>query len=175
MNFLGLLAYCKDQNITLSLDGEQLKVTCEDELFTPEFSEYLKSHKQQLVSHLKAQSLTPSDNINYEEGVVTTLMQKRFWLAQELSALGSAYNIVKTFKLMNAIDAQMLEQAFKALLVANPALTMTFKQVDGQLIQFPSDNSFSIVVKMKIPVSSSVTSSLINHFYYPMTCRYVLH
>lgn len=142
MNIQELIQHCLDQDIQLSVQGEELKVDAAKGTLTQEIVTLLRQHKQDLVSWLKAKTsgrATPwmfkIEPVGKTDRLPLSFSQRRLWFVDRLEGGSSHYNLVGGFRLCGRLDRAALEKTVETILDRHAVLRTVFYEEDGEVYQ----------------------------------------
>jgi amino acid adenylation domain-containing protein len=142
MSLSEIINILKSNNVTLQLQGEQLKLIGETANLTKEFIAEIKKRKEGLISFLKE----TNNSLHFEPIQIApdavhyslTGAQKQIWIACQFAGGNAAYTLVNSFYL-KGVNAQRLQQVFGILIQRHESLRTIFKEVEGEPRQFILD------------------------------------
>src|ERR1700751_120995 len=73
-----------------------------------------------------------------EDGFIlpTSFAQQSLWLLDHLNPQGSAYNMPAAIRIVGELNVKALEQSFSEIMRRHETLRTTFRNVEGQPMQF---------------------------------------
>ncbi|PLY40170.1 hypothetical protein CSZ94_22390 [Janthinobacterium sp. ROICE36] len=138
MEFDSLLQLCQEKNISLSLDGTQLKVTAAPGTLTADVAALLRQFKPQLLEWTRdrdAFSTGAIQRADRDHPLPASAGQRQLWLVSRFDAVGQAYHFCRVLDLEGALDLAALHAAFTGIVAAHESLRTVFYEIDGELFQ----------------------------------------
>lgn len=141
MDILKILNILEENQVFLSLDGEDLEISFEQDEIGDEIIELLKSNKQLLVDYLKKvqkqdafKSIPTADvSENYE----LSSSQMRLWILSQFEEASLAYNMPFHIVLDSSYEIPLLKKAINCVIERHEILRTVFKSNDnGQIRQW---------------------------------------
>jgi amino acid adenylation domain-containing protein len=159
-----LLALLHNRNITVRLEGEQLRITAPAGVMTPELKQLLTLHKAALQDLLRGAAETPVIPVLPRPGPFPlSFAQQRLWFLEQLEPGEPTYNQSNLFRLRGALDVSALEQAFTTLVTRHEALRTVVRSQDGvpyQFIQPPAALTLPIIDLADLPAAGRMETAL---------------
>ncbi|MEI5640044.1 MULTISPECIES: amino acid adenylation domain-containing protein [unclassified Pseudoalteromonas] len=157
MNISTFLDYCINNNVSLSVDKEQLKVNAPQGVLQQEQIGFIKDNKQQLVEIIKDLEWRNEKSAIFsqplEKSGAISAGQRQMWLLEQLTS-GQPYNFFRILRLNGKLDSAVLEQAFNILIMRHKQLRTTYRDIGGVLTATIQSNP-----KFKLPVSMASDGS----------------
>ncbi|QHI35406.1 Linear gramicidin synthase subunit D [Kordia antarctica] len=130
-----LIQKLEENNISISLNGDDLELSFDQPQIDPALIEELKTHKQELIAFLKkyATNSRADDSaikaIAPAESYALSDAQKRLWIVSQFDEKASAaYNMPSYLKLEEAYDISNLKKAVLAVIERHEILRTYFKE-----------------------------------------------
>ncbi|UII31870.1 amino acid adenylation domain-containing protein [Fulvivirga ulvae] len=149
MGVVELLLTLKKNNIGLTVERGNLKLSIPEGGTDESLIRQIREHKADIINYLS--SLSKSASVEHIEhaGVCShyplTSAQKRLYFLFELEPSSLAYNQLQILKIEGDLDQVRLKQAFLKLIENHDSLKTKFKVVDGEPVQYIDEQvSFGI-------------------------------
>jgi amino acid adenylation domain-containing protein len=159
-----LLALLHNRNVTVRLEGEQLRITAPTGVMTPELKQQITIHKAALQDLLRGVAETPVIPVLPRPGPFPlSFAQQRLWFLEQLEPGEPTYNQSNLFRLRGALDVGALEQAFTALVTRHEALRTVVRSQDGvpyQFIQPPIAPTLPMIDLTDLPAGVRMATAL---------------
>ena len=138
---IALLNELEENNISISLDGNSLKVSFEGENLDAEILNKLKGSKAQLVTYLKkyadSEDFQAIETSNDQEDYPLSPSQYRMWLLSQSDEVALAYNISNKIELKGNYNVQAIISAIESTIRRHDSLRTVFKPDEtGTVRQF---------------------------------------
>jgi amino acid adenylation domain-containing protein/non-ribosomal peptide synthase protein (TIGR01720 family) len=154
MSIVDLLLRLRALGVTLTLDGERLKVSGPSGVITEELRAELAPRKAELIAFLReAAPSAPSVIPRAPQDGPLSFTQQRFWFFQNLVPDTSAYHVCFGLRLQGALDRAVLQRAIDEIVRRHELLRTVFAAPDGQPKQ-------SVLDAGPVPVPLTDLSSL---------------
>lgn len=153
MDTLQFLNYLTEENITIQLSEDNLKISYTSEEISEAVMEEIKVRKSEIVEFLKQQQetgieasvpLAPADLMYYP----LTPSQTRSWIVSHNWGDNFAYNMSKSFQFEGELDIAALEKASQKLISRHESLRTVFAENESgeicQWIKSPEKLNFKI-------------------------------
>ena len=150
-----LLDWCIERQVSLALEGQQLKVYGQPGAMTPELLEAIRARKPELLDWLRRQQRgstaqaavaalqpVPRDGTRHP----LSYAQQRVWFIDRFE--GSVhYNMAGAFRLRGAFDTALASQALRMVVERHEVLRTTFHEgEDGPWQRAGSADGFALAV-----------------------------
>ncbi|QHI35408.1 Tyrocidine synthase 3 [Kordia antarctica] len=130
------------QNIKLTLNGDNIEVASIDNKISPEQIQLIKSHKSELIEYLK--TLENNNNSMSNIAVIPTSQsykmsdaQRRLWLVCQMQETSIAYNLPISVELKGTYDRDCFVKAIEATIERHEILRTVFKEdAQGEIRQW---------------------------------------
>ncbi|WP_306352327.1 non-ribosomal peptide synthetase/type I polyketide synthase [Flavobacterium sp. '19STA2R22 D10 B1'] len=135
---LTFLEELEKNNITISLEGKDLKVNFENEI-KEELIAKIKTHKEELISFLKKVNVRSSykeiEALPQKEYYSISSAQRRLWTLSQFEGVSSSYNMPDTITLDGSYDAEVFIKAIESVVDRHEVLRTVFREVviDGEI------------------------------------------
>jgi amino acid adenylation domain-containing protein len=132
-----LLTQLRSQQVSLSLEGETLKLNAPKGVLTGELRDELVQRKPELIAFLLSSrdasraggsGITRADRTG---PLSLSLAQQRLWFLSQLDPENPAYNVSSAMRLKGRLRADAIEKALSSILERHEALRTSFTQKDG--------------------------------------------
>ncbi|MBD2120847.1 non-ribosomal peptide synthetase [Trichocoleus sp. FACHB-262] len=149
-----LLAYLRQLDIQVWLEGANLRCSAPDGALTPELRTAIAQRKSELLhwlhqAHASAYQATPElKPIARNQPLPLSFAQQRLWFLDQLVPENPFYNMPSAVRLSGHLHLKALEQAFAELVQRHETLRTRFAKVDGQPTQ---------IITPTLPLSIPVT------------------
>ena len=128
-----ILKTLRENNIDISLDGNNIQVHSESPEIPTHLLNELKTNKQSIIDYLRNNI---SSEINYESipnvdiqpSYSLSSAQKRLWVMSQFEEGNVAYNIPGIYVFEGALQKDILEHSFKSLIERHEILRTVFKE-----------------------------------------------
>lgn len=136
MSIVDLLLRLRGLGVTLTLDGERLKVSGPSGVITEALRAELAPRKAELIAYLReaasqGQSVIPRAP---QDGPLS-FTQQRFWFFQNLVPDTSAYHVCFGVRLQGPLDRGLLQRTIDEIVRRHELLRTVFTAPDGQPVQ----------------------------------------
>ncbi|ETX03398.1 MAG: hypothetical protein ETSY1_00110 [Candidatus Entotheonella factor] len=135
------LADLRRQQVTLWVEGDQLRLKAPKGVLTESLVEQIREHKADILTFLgrdMQQGERPAiDVMPRTEGALLPLSyaQQRLWFLDQLEGPSPTYNVPIAYRLTGTLQIPALEQAINTIIDRHEVLRTTFSTVDGQPVQ----------------------------------------
>lgn len=154
-----------NRNIDFSLKEENIKLNAPKEVLTPEIVDWIKQHKQEIIKHLKNDSITNVPMADKKSYYPLSSAQLKLFLIQQLNPLSTNYNIPQLFEFVNNPDLTRFEHAFNKLIKRHENFRTSFSIAEGDIVQYiEKEKSISIT---EYEVADGEFSDLLVNFVKP--------
>lgn len=128
-----LLIELEENNIHLSLDGENLRLKFSQEELPPELIAKLRSRKGEIVEYLRASGGAPSGSgirriEGSNQGYPLSSSQKRLWILDQYEGGLAAYNISQQLELNGDYDLVTFQKAVHLVIDRHEILRTVFRK-----------------------------------------------
>ena len=136
-----LIEKLANDNIYLSVDGDDLKVNFEGDQINEEIILEIKSNKQDLIEYLQKYETHTSyaaiPSVKRMPSYPISAAQRRLWVLSQFEHGTSPYNIPKVVLLDGAYDLEILKQAIDAVIDRHEILRTVFRETEtGEIHQW---------------------------------------
>ncbi|QHI35446.1 Tyrocidine synthase 3 [Kordia antarctica] len=138
-----ILSVLRENEIKLTLDQDNLRVTSHKEKLPEAILSLLKSSKTALINYLKSIELANAMEQNKipkatnSENYLLSSPQNAVWLASQLETSSIAYNIPQTFAIIGDVDITNFEKAIHNVIERHEILRTAFKEnEEGEIRQW---------------------------------------
>ncbi len=145
MSIVSFVEELESNQIFISLQEEQLKVTASKEKITSEIVTRIRSQKPELIAYLKDREPVRRANgsllkAHRRSNFDLSHAQKRLWVISQMEATRSAYNIIQLRSIDFEIDEAAFTEAFHLLSHRHETLRTVFKATSGtpQQVVYPA-------------------------------------
>ncbi len=135
------LTTLRSLDVTLRVDGDQLRVSAPKSVLTPALREQLAERKAELLAYLRpvngaaAPAAPPLRPAPRSGPLPLSFSQEGLWFLEQLTPGSAAYNVPIALPLSGPIDVTTLERSLNEVLRRHEALRTTFQLVDGEPAQ----------------------------------------
>ncbi|MVF12545.1 amino acid adenylation domain-containing protein [Ketobacter sp. MCCC 1A13808] len=151
MNVLELLSRLRQAKISLTLDGEKLKIKAPQGAITPEIKQQLQAAKADIVEFLKeARSSGDEDttipSIDRSGELPLSYTQVALWTMDKLNPGTIAYNLPMAFKFSGQLDESILEQSIQRVIARHESLRLRVieNEAGAPIADFREADEFSL-------------------------------
>ncbi|HIO53776.1 MAG TPA: amino acid adenylation domain-containing protein [Chromatiales bacterium] len=147
-------------DISVRVEGGQLKLRAPKGALTPALQAQIKATKSALILHLQtaadvghtipATSRDGSSNVSFG--------QQRLWILEQFDPGKPVYNIAQALRLEGPLDIKALQQTLSTILERHEALRTRFKEDNGRPVQIV-ENQFDLPLS-QIDLSDAPTTDL---------------
>ncbi|MBD1861335.1 MULTISPECIES: non-ribosomal peptide synthetase [Trichocoleus] len=148
------LAYLRQLDIQVWLEGANLRCSAPEGALTPELRAAIAQRKSELLhwlnqAHASAHQAAPElKPISRNQPLPLSFAQQRLWFLDQLVPENPFYNMPSAVRLSGHLHLKALEQAFAELVQRHETLRTRFAKVDGQPTQ---------IITPALPLSIPVT------------------
>ncbi|NRB37084.1 MAG: amino acid adenylation domain-containing protein [Pseudomonadales bacterium] len=140
MSLVDVLKKLQEKNISISLDGDQLKVNAAKGAMTKELMQLLKQNKEALLSWAKQQqnkadNSKPIPQRDNNKPLKLSFSQQRLWFVEQLAPGNATYNVPAAIVLTGSLNTDILQQVLNTLIQRHEALRTSFIDNDGDAEQ----------------------------------------
>ncbi|MCB0640294.1 MAG: amino acid adenylation domain-containing protein [Phaeodactylibacter sp.] len=139
MEILEILNRLEENEVYLSLDGDNLELSFMQDELPDEIITLLKSNKAALVSYLqdaqeqdRMAQLIP---VEAQDSYPLSAAQKRMWILSQFEEVSPGYNLPAFFQLKGTYDLKALEQAILALVERHEILRTVFRTDEQETVR----------------------------------------
>jgi amino acid adenylation domain-containing protein len=149
-----LLSKLRSLNVSLSADGERLRLNAPPGVITPEVRDELVARKAELLKILQQELSKPTlgtqmiPRISRGGDLSLSFAQQRLWFLSQMDGVSQAYHIPRGLRLKGKLNRTVLRRALDRILARHEALRTTFAEVDGKPVQrilAVGDGSFPLI------------------------------
>ena len=130
-----LLAFARDQDITLTLDGERLRVSAPKGALSLELKRAIGNRKSELVEALSLRGRIRPRTDGYAGAYPVSFAQERLWFLDQLEGPSAVYNVPVAVRLRGPLALDVLQKSLDALIERHTVLRTTFSVEDGVPLQ----------------------------------------
>ncbi len=144
MNVIEFLSSLAKKDIRLWLEGENLRFSAAEGVFTGELRNEVVKRKPEIIAFLKqAQKLTdaPIPKADRNQDLVLSFGQRRLWILAQLTPNDVTYNMASALALRGPIRIELLEKTFAAIVQRHESLRTRFVDKEGITSQVVDDSS----------------------------------
>lgn len=128
--------WCLARDVSLSLDGENLKINAPPGALTESVVAELEQRKADIIEWLGQRELhTIRPRPNPEEPTPLSYSQKRLWVTDQLEAGTTHYNMLGGFEITGQCDPDIVERVFGTIVERHEVLRTRFELVAEQPVQ----------------------------------------
>lgn len=138
MNIISFLSELREKNISIRLNGDDLKVSGLKKDTSSEIIEQLKQNKSELLNFLRRSSeaaWTGFPAAPVMDAYPISNAQRQLWLVDQTTDVGPAYNLFFKQEWNNVLDFSVLERSMRFLLQRHEILRTVFLDADGDVKQ----------------------------------------
>jgi tyrocidine synthetase III len=138
MNIISFLSELRQRNISIRLNGDDLKVSGLKKDTSADIIDQLKRNKAELLSFLRRSEQSAWTGIPAAPVMETypiSHAQRQLWLIDQTTSVGATYNMFFKQEWNNILDFGVLEQSMQFLLQRHEILRTVFTQVNGEVRQ----------------------------------------
>ncbi len=133
---IDLLADLRAKGVTLSLEGESLKVAAPPGVLTPALKSELRDQKPALLTFLRASEASRPNHslfpqIDRTSPLPLSYGQQRLWFLEQLDQESTVYNIGMGLELSGPLNVAALERSFQEVIQRHETLRTCFLRVNG--------------------------------------------
>lgn len=142
MEIKDLLKKFKENNLDISLSGDNLQLHSDSPDIDPLLIAQIREHKQAIVGYLKRNShdkedLAPIPRIEEADNYPMSSSQRRLWILSQFEEGGGAYNMFKSHMFEGKLDKEVMQKAMNTLIDRHEILRTVFKEDDkGEIKQY---------------------------------------
>ncbi len=141
MEILNILNRLEENQVSISLDGNDLEVNFSQEEVPDEIIDLLKANKTILVDHLGKlqgeENFLKIPKIDQQESYLLSSSQMRLWVLSQFDEASLAYNLPFSIDLDGAYDISIFNKAIAAAIERHEILRTVFKpNSDGEIRQW---------------------------------------
>ena len=148
-----ILKALRENNIDISLNGNNIQIHSENPEIPSHLLDNLKKNKQNIIDYLRNSASSEVDyqsipNIDHQPSYLLSSAQKRLWVMSQFEEGNVAYNIPGIYVFEGDLQKDILEHSFKTLIERHEILRTVFKEDDmgeiKQWIKKTEDTDFKI-------------------------------
>ncbi|MGB8193075.1 MAG: amino acid adenylation domain-containing protein, partial [Chitinophagaceae bacterium] len=135
---ISFLSDLRQKNISIKLNGDDLKVSGLKKDTSPDIIDQLKRNKAELLSFLRRSEETTWTGIPIAPAMEVypiSNAQRQLWLMDQTADVGPAYNLFFKQEWNNILDIAVLEHAVQFLLQRHEILRTVFTDISGEIRQ----------------------------------------
>ena len=150
MEILKLIKGFKDNGISITLQGDNLKVNYSGDKLPDVIISQLKDNKEEIINFLKQEHISENIDIpviDQQPGYHLSSSQSRLWLLSQFEDGNVAYNMLGTYVFEGKLNTLAFDYAFESLIERHEILRTVFSDETGdvrQLIKTPDEFVFNI-------------------------------
>lgn len=135
MEIIRLLKKLKENNIDISLNGDDLQINFDGQELPSSIISEIRKSKEAIVSFFKQQQIDSEQMqaipaIAEQESYITSSAQRSLWLLSQIEESNVAYNIPVFYEFGEDLNLGVLELSFQSLIARHEILRTVFKD-DG--------------------------------------------
>ena len=136
-----LLTKLRRLNVTLSVEGERLKLNAPAGVITSELSAELTLRKAEILKILQEESAVAKPGtqiiprIPRDTDLPLSFAQQRLWFLSQMEGASEAYHVPRAVRLKGKLDRTALRRALDRILARHEALRTSFAEVAGEPVQ----------------------------------------
>jgi tyrocidine synthetase III len=138
MNIISFLSELREKNISIRLNGDDLKVSGLKKDTSSEIIEQLKQNKSELLNFLRRSgeaAWTGFPPAPVMDAYPISNAQRQLWLVDQTTDVGHAYNLFFRQEWNNVLDLDVLDQSMNFLVRRHEILRTVFVDADGDVKQ----------------------------------------
>lgn len=142
MNVIEFLSTLAKKDIRLWLEGENLRFSAPEGVFTGELRNEVVKRKAEIIAFLKqAQKLSdaPIARADRAQDLVLSFGQRRMWILAQLNPNDVTYNMASALALKGPVRLDLLEKTFATIVQRHESLRTRFVEKDGATSQVVDD------------------------------------
>lgn len=132
---LELLSYLKSNGAVVKLVEGSLKIDAKKGVITPEVANGIRENKTSIVSYLQRIRQNSIIEKTGASRFPLTNGQKRLWVLSQEDSNSIAFNLTGAFKVDFPLETEVLQQAWKQVLLKHEVLRTVFFLEDGDIFQ----------------------------------------
>ncbi len=152
MDILDLLAELERNSIYVTLDGDDLQVSFEQDEMEDRHIDLLRAHKPQIISYLKkytaGQAFVPISPAPVQDSYPLSPSQQRLWVLSQLDTGSLAYNLPFSMELEGDFNIDIFSRAIDIIIDRHEILRTVFREDESgaprQYILSPTELQFHI-------------------------------
>lgn len=151
-SILDVLKQLRQLGVTLETVGGQLKLLAPQPGLPPELLQRVRENRDEILRFMDGNAPVRGGNLieplPQRPWYEVSHGQQRLWIAHQLAADKSTYNIPRAYQCTGDLRADALAYAFSALVARHESLRTTFVRVDGelrQLVHACAESGFALV------------------------------
>ncbi len=144
MNVVEFLSSLAKKDIRLWLEGENLRFSAPDGVFTGELKSEVVKRKVDIIGFLKqAQRLSdaPIAKADRAQDLVLSFGQRRLWILAQLTPNDVTYNMASALALRGPVRIDLLQKTFATIVQRHESLRTRFVEKDGITTQVIDDDA----------------------------------
>lgn len=123
----------KEQNIHLSLNGNEIEIDSSNKMIEDEVLQFISNNKDEVIQYLELLSSRKREFLNieqveYREDYPLSYGQKRLWTLGQLTEGNKAYNTQDDYELNGSVNVQIFKDSFRWLIERHEILRTAFKK-----------------------------------------------
>lgn len=129
------------QGVSLSAEGDNLRCSAPEAVFTDDLREQLQARKPEILAFLKQaaeQRVAGSTTIPIvprDGHLPLSFAQQRLWFLDQMQQEGAVYNIPMAVEVQGVLDVEALGQSLQDILARHESLRTSFMTIEGQPVQ----------------------------------------
>ncbi len=145
-----IIANLEKKEIKLWVEGEALRCKAPKGVMNQDISDMIKSRKEEIIEYYRLKEIQnslyqPIQRAEEKEYYPLSEAQKRMYFISQLDNSNLSYNMSNALNIEGRIDIKRLEEAFHSLIMRHEGLRTSFKNLDGEPVQYiNSDFDFNI-------------------------------
>ncbi|RAN35588.1 non-ribosomal peptide synthetase [Hyphomonas pacifica] len=120
-----------DRGVTLSLDGDQLRINAPKGAIDGPLRNELVAMKPAIMAALQSDASGQAGDLDHKTGLPLSFAQQRLWFLSRLDPMSTAFNVGSAAWIDGPLQPAKIITAFTHLAKRHDALRMRFKEVEG--------------------------------------------
>ncbi|CBL45102.1 Non-ribosomal peptide synthetase modules and related proteins [gamma proteobacterium HdN1] len=138
MNIVELLSTLAKKDIRLWLEGENLRFSAPEGVFTGEVKSEVIKRKAEIIDFLKQAKKVadaPIPKADRSKDLALSFGQRRMWVLAQLTPRDVTYNMASALQLHGPIRTDLLQKTFAAIVARHESLRTRFVEKEGDAFQ----------------------------------------
>ncbi|AEY65152.1 non-ribosomal peptide synthetase [Clostridium sp. BNL1100] len=136
-----IIANLEKKDIKLWVEGEALRCKAPKGVMNQDISDMIKSRKEEIIEYYRLKEIQnslyqPIQRAEEKEYYPLSEAQKRMYFISQLDNSNLSYNMSNALCIEGNIDIKRLEEAFHSLIMRHEGLRTSFKNLDGEPVQY---------------------------------------
>ena len=129
------------QGVSLSAEGENLRCSAPEDVFTDDLRDQLQARKAEILAFLNqaaqqtVSASTTIPTVPRDGDLPLSFAQQRLWFLDQMQQEGAVYNIPMAVEVQGVLDVEALCQSLRDLVARHESLRTSFITVEGQPVQ----------------------------------------